>query len=153
MAVLANSRRVGQYIVAAAILLSGFLLASCDSHLTKADTTTTSVQRTYAGAIGELHNYLFVWATRGPVSASREFLVPNQWVPSGERCVHLRHGVVLNYRPFSRKSNVEFTLLVGLNMQFKGWIGAYNQGKNDRLVTFTWSPARRKYLMEFNTGP
>jgi hypothetical protein len=67
--------------------------------------------------------------------------------------VKLASGKMLSYHPCSWKSAIEFTLLVSLNLPFSGWRGAWNKGRNDRVVTFTRASQGQPFLMGLNMGP
>jgi hypothetical protein len=106
-------------------------------------------QTAYKGAANELQDYLNYWHLVGPVTASKLFLVPSQ----RDGTVKLASGKVLRYQPYSWKSANDFTLLMSLDLHFDGWRGAWNEGKNDRFVTFTRAPHGQPFLMALNTGP
>jgi phospholipase C len=67
--------------------------------------------------------------------------------------VKLESGKLLNYHGYSWKSTNDFTLTMSLELQFQGLHGSWNEGENDRFVTFTRSANGQPFLMEFNTGP
>jgi hypothetical protein len=106
-------------------------------------------QAAYRTAAGEVQDYLNYWHLEGPASASKLFLVPSQ----RGSAVMLASGKVLSYHAYSWKSANEFTLLVSVNLHFSGWHGAWNEGKNDRFITFTRAATGQPFLMELNTGP
>jgi hypothetical protein len=51
------------------------------------------------------------------------------------------------------KGRGHFTLLVSLDLTFKGNPVAWNRGSNDRFVTAHEVGAHRRYLLEFATSP
>ena len=106
-------------------------------------------QAAYKSAAIELQDYLNYWHQVGPATASKLFLVPSQ----RNGTVKLASGKVLSYRSYSWKSANDFTLLMGVDLHFSGWHGAWNAGKNDRFVTFTRSPQGQPFLMALYTGP
>jgi hypothetical protein len=112
--------------------------------LTPAQTRQAAYQR----AANELQDYLNYWHLVGPATASRRFLVPGQ----RNGTVKLASGKVLTYHPYSWKSANDFTLLMTLELHFEGWRGAWNDGRNTRLVTFT-RYSHGQPLMALNTGP
>jgi hypothetical protein len=103
----------------------------------------------YKVAAIELQDYFNYWHLAGPVTASKLFLVPSQ----RDGTVKLARGKVLSYHPYSWKTENDFTLLMSLDLHFEGWDGAWNEGKNDRFVTFTRATQGQPLLMELNTGP
>ena len=103
----------------------------------------------YKTAASELQEYLNYWHLVGPVTASKLFLVSSQRGGT----VKIASGKVLNYHPYSWKSANDFTLLMSINLNFNGWHGAWNEGENDRFVTFTRAGHGRPFLMALNTGP
>jgi hypothetical protein len=103
----------------------------------------------YEGAVVELQDYLNYWHQVGPLKASQLFLVPSQRGGT----IKLASGKVLSYHPYSWRSANNFTLLMSINLHFAGWHGAWNEGKNDRFVTFTRAPKGQPFLMAFYTGP
>jgi hypothetical protein len=105
-------------------------------------------QAAYEAAANELQDYFNYWHLVGPVTASKLFLVPIQ----RDGTVKLASGKVLNYHPYSWKSANDFTLLMSLDLHFEGWHGAWNEGQNDRFVTFTRAAHGQPLLMELNTG-
>lgn len=106
-------------------------------------------QVTYKAAASEVQDYLNYWHLAGPATASKQFLVSSQ---QGDT-VKLASGKVLSYHTYSWKSANEFTLLVSFNLHFSGSSGAWNEGKNDRFVTFMRTSQGQQFLMAFNTGP
>lgn len=106
-------------------------------------------QVTYKAAASDVQDYLNYWHLAGPAIASKQFLVSSQQGGT----VKLASGQVLSYHSYSWKSANEFTLLVSLSLHFSGSRGAWNEGKNDRFVTFTRASQGRQFLMAFNTGP
>jgi hypothetical protein len=106
-------------------------------------------QAAYKVAANELQDYFNYWHLVGPVTASKRFLVPSQ----RGGAVKLASGKVSSYHASTWKSQNDFTLLMSLNLHFEGRHGAWNEGKNDRFVTFTKSPHGQPFLMELNTGP
>jgi len=103
----------------------------------------------YKGAALELQDYFNYWHLVGPVTASRQFLVPSQ----RNGTVKLASGTVLSYHPYSWKSANDFTLIMSFDLHFDGWHGAWYEGENDRLVTFTRASNSQPFLMALNTGP
>ena len=103
----------------------------------------------YKVAANELQDYFNYWHLVGPVTASRRFLVPSQ----RGSAVKLASGQVSSYHVYTWKSQNDFTLLMSLNLHFEGRHVAWNEGRNDRFVTFTKSPHGQPFLMELNTGP
>lgn len=115
-------------------------------------------QSAYKFATTELQDYLNAWRNHGPVIASREFLVPNQRgggviINGKQRNIYLANGTARFDRLWSWASPDEFTLLMTLDLHFKGWPAAWTIGKNDRFATYTWSSKSAHYEMELNTGP
>jgi len=106
-------------------------------------------QAAYKAGANELRDYLNYWHLVGPSTASKLYLVKSQ----RDGTVRLASGKVLNYRFYSWKSVNAFTLMVTLDLHFEGWHGAWNDGKNDRFVTFTRASLGQIFLMAFNTGP
>jgi hypothetical protein len=96
-----------------------------------------------------LQNYFNYWHLVGPATASKLFLVPSQRGGT----VKLASGKVLSSHAVSWKSANDFTLLMSLDLHFDGWHGAWNEGKNDRFVTFTRATLGQPFLMALNTGP
>ena len=110
--------------------------------------------REYAEAIAGLRQYLAMWHERGQVAADQRYKVPSQRLAASDpRPVILSTGKVVSYRPVRWVSGERFTLLVTMDLRFSGSQGAWNQGSNDRFVTFYWAPAQDRYLMEFATSP
>lgn len=106
-------------------------------------------QVTYKTAASEVQDYLNYWHLAGPATASKQFLVSSQQGGT----VKLASGKVLSYHTYSWKSAKEFTLLVSFNLHFPGSPGSWNEGKNDRFVTFMRTSQGQQFLMAFNTGP
>jgi len=106
-------------------------------------------QAAYKVAAHELQNYFNYWHLVGPATASKLFLVPSQRGGT----VKLASGKVLSSHAVSWKSANDFTLLMSLDLHFDGWHGAWNEGKNDRFVTFTRATLGQPFLMALNTGP
>jgi len=106
-------------------------------------------QATYQSAANEMRDYLDSWRSLGPTTAAKSFLVPSQRGGT----VKLENGKLLNYHDYSWKSTNDFTLTMSLELQFKGLHGSWNEGENDRFVTFARSVNGQPFLMEFNTGP
>jgi hypothetical protein len=106
-------------------------------------------QAAYKVAANELQDYFNYWHLVGPVTASKRFLVPSQRGGT----VKLASGKVSIYHAYTWKSQNDFTLLMSLNLHFEGRHGAWNEGKNDRFVTFMRAPHGQPFLMELNTGP
>jgi hypothetical protein len=106
-------------------------------------------QAAYESAALELQDYFNYWHLVGPGTASKIFMVPSQ----RDGTVKLASGKVLSYHPYSWKSANDFTLQMSIDLHFAGWHGAWNEGKNDRFVTFTRAPQGQPFLMALNTGP
>jgi hypothetical protein len=106
-------------------------------------------QAAYNGAALELQDYLNYWHLVGPATASKLFLVSSQ----RDGTVKLASGKVLSYHSYSWKSANDFTMLMSIDLHFAGWHGAWNEGKNDRFVTFTRAPQGQPFLMALYTGP
>lgn len=136
-------------IAAVALALGGLVLSSCANADTAPTTTLGGREVIYVRALSEVKTYLADWHRSGPSSASNEYLVSSQ---QGGK-VKLLRGRVTSYHPYSWTSQNKFTLLVGLDLHFSGWPGAWNIGDNDRYVTFIWSKVKHHYLLEFSTGP
>ena len=106
-------------------------------------------QVAYKVAAIEMQDYFNYWHLVGPASAAKPFLVSSQ----RDGTVKLARGKVLSYRPYSWKSANDFTLLMSLDLHFVGWHGAWNEGRNDRFVTFTRASHGQTFSMALNTGP
>jgi hypothetical protein len=65
----------------------------------------------------------------------------------------LRSGSIVSYQLEARVSNDHFTLFVTLDLHLTGTSGVWNEGTNDRLVTFFQSDPIAQYMMELNSGP
>src|SRR5215469_5935616 len=102
----------------------------------------------YSAAISEVREYLVVWRERGCPVATREFLVLD-----GRCDLILRSGKVISYQPYRWISGNHFTLMVTLDLRFKGSPGAWNVGLNARFITFSRTAAQSRYLMYMATGP
>lgn len=112
-------------------------------------TPSEARQAAYMDAVVELQDYLTYWQQAGPLKASRLFLMPSQ---QGDT-VKLASGKVLSYHPYTWWSANNFTLLMSIDLHFVGWRGAWNEGKNDRFVTFTRAPQGQPFRMALYTGP
>jgi hypothetical protein len=110
--------------------------------------TDPATMRAYAAAVAELQRYLDAWRTEGSGVADR-FVVPEQ----RGGMLRLRTGRVSSYQPWGWTSVNRFTLEVQLELHFVGSAGVWNDGLNDRFITFTRSAAEDPYLLEFATGP
>jgi len=147
---------VGRYLhhVLSALATGCLLLAlpSCTSSATSPPTSSSTLpsrQIVYATAVAELGDYLLTWQQSGPRIASRQFLVPSQ---RGGSLV-LRSGRVISYKAVTWTSRDEFTLFVTIDLKFSGSSGAWDDGRNDRFVTFLHSGTRPPYEMQFATSP
>src|SRR5215470_9831792 len=134
-----------------ALALGVACLCSC-SHAKSppAASPTRSADRAqlYSVAISEVREYLVVWRERGCPAATREFVVPD-----GGCDLILRSGKVISYQPYHWVSSNHFTLMVALDLHFKGSPGAWNAGMNSRFITFSRTAAQSRYLMDMATGP
>ena len=135
-----------------AIAAAGFLSSCTRAHPGPAVSSSESQDRSqvYSAAIAELHDYLSVWHEQGRSVASERFLVSGQ---RGGGDYKLRRGKVVSYQPYRWVSGNQFTLLVTLDLHFTGSPGAWNQGRNDRFVTFFRPTGRGPYLLQFATSP
>lgn len=106
-------------------------------------------QAAYKSAANELQDYFNYWHLVGPVTASKLFLVPSQ----RDSTVRLLSGKVMSFHSYAWSSASDFTLLMSLNLHFEDWHGAWNEGKNDRFVTFTRGSHGQQFLIALNTGP
>jgi hypothetical protein len=103
-------------------------------------------------AITTVRRYLQAWATQGPSRASR-YLVASQRTTSDQGVPRISSGTVTSYRLYRWKGPTEFTLLVSMNLRFTHNPLAWNPGSNDRFVTVHRARDRRRYRMEFASGP
>lgn len=110
--------------------------------------TSAGRAQVYSAAVSEVRDYLMVWRERGCPVATREFLVPD-----GGCDLMLRSGKVISYQPYRWVSRNHFTLVVTLDLHFKGSPGAWNVGLNSRFITFSRAAALNRYLMYMATGP
>lgn len=123
---------------------------------------------TYKAAIAEVQAYLDTWVSRGPYAAAASYLVPEEqssvcagadWPPgSGSPCGDvpvLLTGAVRSYDAREWKSSDEFTLLVTMDLHFRGDPARWNmaEGANDRFFRFTRPDPASAYRMYVATGP
>jgi len=107
---------------------------------------------TQAQAQAELQAYLDAWATDGPAAASRAYLAPDQQVSSDEGAVRLRSGRVTAVSE-TRGTPDGMTLLASMDLSLLADPGAWDNGANDRFVTFSYRGGDIPYQMSFATGP
>ena len=134
-----------------ALALGVACLSSCShakSPAAASPTRSADRAQVYSAAISEVRDYLVVWRERGCPVATRDFLVPD-----GGCDLILRSGNVISYQPYHWVSSNHFTLMVTLDLHFKGSHGAWNVGLNSRFITFSRTAAQSRYLMYMTTGP
>jgi hypothetical protein len=100
---------------------------------------TDGAQRRSAARAGRrlLRAHLETWRREGLFVASRRYLEAVSQPPSDVGLPRLSSGRVLHADVFSWASPDRFTLEVSLDLHFRGDPMAWNDGRNDRFVTFT----------------
>jgi hypothetical protein len=94
--------------------------------------------------------FLDTYRRDGIVVASREYLAGDQ-LRSPAGVPRLSSGTVLDASISSWRSADDFTLEVSLDLHFRGTVGSWDQGENDRFVTLTRTGD--SYRLSFATSP
>jgi hypothetical protein len=155
---------------AAIVAVVAVLVGGCSSsHMSESSTLANSAESgdaaTYSAAIAEVQAYLDMWAKQGPYAAAARYLVPEEQVPSdtatksppdsNDETPLLLSGVVKSYKLTDWESANTFTLLVTMDLHFRGDATCWNmhEGMNDRFFTFTRPDAAGAYRMYEATSP
>ena len=120
----------------------------------------------YAAAIGEIQSYLTMEVQHGPYAAAAAYLAADEQAPVGADTTWpvpdadtqtpvLIAGSVYSYESWSWTSADQFTLLVTLDLHFRGDPGRANwrEGHNNQFVAFSRPTPQTRWRMHFATGP
>ena len=106
-------------------------------------------QATIKAAVTSLQDFLNLWSAEGFAAATTQFHVPSSRVMNAYK---LQRGVVTSWRQVAWTSSNRFTLLVSIDLHFSGSSGPWNDGGNDRYVTFYRSSSSSAWRMSINSG-
>jgi hypothetical protein len=110
----------------------------------------------YAELESEITAFLEAWRDKGYATASQIYLVPNQQPQagdSGEPLPVLVAGRILTFRQLEWTSGTNIVVNVDLDLEFKGYAGAWGNGKNNRFVSATARTGAIPYILEFDSSP
>jgi hypothetical protein len=161
---------LGKRGVAAIVVIVAMLVGACSSGPGSENARPTSSAAAgdaaaYSAAIAQVQAYLDMWAKQGPYAAAARYHVPEehapsdaatQWPPAADdETPVLLSGRVRSYEPADWKSANAFTLLVTMDLHFRGDATRWNmnEGVNNRFFTFTRPDAGTAYRMYEATGP
>lgn len=103
-------------------------------------------------ATAELNAYLDAWRAEGPAVSSRAYLTPDQQVTNDADAPRLKTGRVTDVS-LAQATPEGQMFYVTLELSFEGEPIAWNEGTNERFVTFAWRGGDIPYAMTFATGP
>jgi hypothetical protein len=101
--------------------------------------------------VERIQGFLDAYRRDGIVVAARKYLAADAQLTSAVGVPRLASGSVVSAEVSSWESADQFTLEVGLDLHFDGDAGSWNEGHNDRFVSFTRTDGALR--LDFATSP